>query len=55
MYGEASGDYVGFAVAGVGDIDNDGLGDVLIGAYGQDDAGTDAGAVYLVTGAELEL
>jgi len=50
LSGEAAGDQAGSAVAGAGDLDGDGLSEVLVGAYGQDGAGTDAGAVYVVSG-----
>ncbi|MFH1468367.1 MAG: hypothetical protein ABIO70_28520, partial [Pseudomonadota bacterium] len=48
--GEASGDAAGSAVAGVGDVDGDGLDDVAIGAPGSDQAAADSGMVYLVHG-----
>ncbi len=38
---------------GVGDIDNDGIPDVMLGAMLNDDAGTDAGSAYLFLGAGL--
>lgn len=47
--GEDRPDYAG-QVAGGGDMDGDGVPDLLIGAYGDDSAGEDAGAVYLVPG-----
>ena len=50
LNGETAGDQAGAAVAAAGDQDGDGLGDVLVGAWGQDGVGTDAGAVYLVSG-----
>ena len=49
--GEESGDFAGFAVAGAGDADADGLADLLIGAYGEDELGRRTGAAYLVLGA----
>ena len=48
--GEASNDYAGEAVAGVGDVDGDGLDDFVVGAWGSDVGGTDAGQTYLVLG-----
>ncbi len=51
--GEAAYDYAGLSVAGVGDVDGDGLDDVLVGGYGNDVAGSAAGAAYLVPGASL--
>jgi hypothetical protein len=60
--GEALGDRLGRAVAGagnvtedgVGDIDGDGVPDVLISAPFHDSAGTDAGRVYVYSGADLD-
>ena len=51
--GEADDDYAGWAVAGAGDIDGDGLDDILIGAWGNDRGGADAGSVYLFLGSDL--
>ena len=42
--------YAGWSVAIAGDVDGDGLDDVLIGAYGNDEATYDAGQAYLVLG-----
>jgi hypothetical protein len=41
------GDGVGFAMSAPGDIDGDGLGDLLVGAGGHDDPATDAGIAAL--------
>ena len=51
LWGEAAGDLAALVVAGAGDQNGDGLGDLLVGADGQDGAGVDAGAVYLISGA----
>ena len=51
LLGVAAGDEAGSAVAFVGDLDGDGTDDVAVGALGEDGAGTDAGAVYLLDGA----
>jgi len=48
--GEASSDFAGYAVAGAGDVTNDGYDDILIGAIYNDDGGAGAGAAYLVFG-----
>lgn len=48
--GESSGDYAGTSVQGSGDIDGDGYDDILIGAYGDDDGGAQAGAFYIIYG-----
>jgi len=50
LEGELPGDQAGLSVAGVGDMDGDGLGDLLVGAPGSDGWGEDAGAAYLVLG-----
>jgi hypothetical protein len=46
--GEAESDLAGWSVAGPGDVDGDGLGDVLVGAPQNDNRGTDAGAAYML-------
>ncbi len=48
--GEAAHDCAGTDVSAAGDVDGDGFGDLLIGAQYNDDAGSAAGAAYLVLG-----
>lgn len=48
---EAINDF-GESLAGVGDADNDGYGDILIGAYQNDEGGEIAGAAYLIYGSD---
>ncbi len=48
--GEEERDASGYAVAYAGDVNGDGLGDFLIGAWGSDAGGTDAGQTYLFLG-----
>jgi len=48
--GTTAGDNAGSSVASPGDLDGDGTPDIVIGANGDDSAGGDAGAFYLVTG-----
>ncbi len=48
--GAGAGDGAGYSVAPAGDFDGDGFDDVLVGAWSNDDGGTDAGAAYLVRG-----
>jgi len=50
-WGEAATDFAGFAVALGGDVDGDGYDDLLVSSSGEDSGGSDAGAVYLVLGA----
>jgi hypothetical protein len=51
--GEGDNDGAGAYVAGAGDVDGDGRADLLIGAYWNDEGGTNAGKAYLVFGASL--
>jgi hypothetical protein len=48
--GESQDDKSGKAVAGAGDINGDGLDDILIGVSGNDDGGQTAGKTYLIFG-----
>lgn len=41
-------DLFGASVAGIGDLDGDGIEDVAVGAQWDDDGGTDRGAVYIL-------
>jgi hypothetical protein len=49
LTGEAAGDRLGVSVAGAGDFDHDGSGDVIVGAYFNDAGADDAGRAYVVT------
>ncbi len=49
--GESSSDQAGYTVGGGGDLDGNGLNDLLVGASSDDDGGSGAGAVYVVTDA----
>ena len=46
--GENTSDVAGYFVNGAGDVNGDGLSDLLVGAYGNDDGGSAAGKTYLV-------
>ncbi len=52
--GGASLDMFGYSVSG-GDVDGDGLGDVIIGAYGENSNGADSGSVYVYSGLDGSL
>ena len=41
-------DYFGISVAGIGDLDGDGIEDIAVGADGDDDEDSGAGAVYIL-------
>ncbi|MES2638008.1 MAG: FG-GAP-like repeat-containing protein [Myxococcota bacterium] len=45
--GEDPYDFLGYAIAGAGDVDEDGRAELVVGAVGNDDGGIDAGKVYL--------
>ena len=53
IVGEAAGDFVGFSVSGAGDVNGDGLADLVVGARYADASGVDSGASYVVFGREL--
>ncbi len=42
------GDRFGFGVTALGDLDGDGVGDLAVGAFFDDDGGTDRGAVWIL-------
>ena len=48
--GDNQGDQAGYSVAGLGDINGDGIDDFAIGAPGSDKSGTQAGAAYIFLG-----
>jgi len=48
--GALAGDAVGYSLSGVGDLNGDGLADLLIGAIGADPHGSYSGAAYVVFG-----
>ncbi|MBI4592013.1 FG-GAP repeat protein, partial [Candidatus Uhrbacteria bacterium] len=50
MRGESYNDNAGWSVAGVGDVNGDGVDDLAVGAPSSDDAATDAGSVYVLFG-----
>jgi hypothetical protein len=41
-------DQLGITLASLGDLDGDGIGDLAVGAYRDDDGGTDRGAVWIL-------
>ncbi|MBJ95529.1 MAG: hypothetical protein CMP23_13785, partial [Rickettsiales bacterium] len=51
--GEAAGDQSGSSVSTAGDVDGDGLDDILIGAPENDDSSSGAGKSYLVLASSI--
>jgi hypothetical protein len=52
VFGETAGDWLGQRVAGAGDVDGDGIPEVLASAPGADLAGFDSGAAQVRSGAD---
>lgn len=54
LYGERANDQAGYAVAGLGDVDGDGVDDVAVGApfHNASELAPNAGAVYVFSGGE---
>ncbi len=48
--GDAAGDHAGWSVSGAGDVNGDGIADVIVGAPLGDDGGGNAGEAYVVFG-----
>lgn len=56
IHGVAANDRLGISVSGVGDVNGDGVDDLLIGAYGADSNGnSDAGQSYVIFGSQVGL
>ncbi len=50
LTGETAGDWFGTSVSGAGDVNNDGLSDIVVGASENDLGGNNAGRVYVFLG-----
>ena len=50
LIGEASGDYAGYSLTTMPDVDGDGNDELVVGAYNNDDGASAAGSVYVVPG-----
>ncbi|MCP4807195.1 MAG: hypothetical protein GY913_26280 [Proteobacteria bacterium] len=54
-FGAGTSDYLGYGVAGLGDINDDGFADFALGAYGDDDNGSYSGSVWIHYGSASAL
>jgi len=50
IQGDGAGDQAGFGITAAGDFNGDGFDDIIVGAIGGDDGGTDAGEAYVIFG-----
>ena len=50
IQGDVGGDELGYSVSGAGDVNGDGLDDLIVGAFKGDDGGMDSGEAYVVYG-----
>ncbi len=50
--GSDSGDAFGYSVSGTGDVNGDGVPDIIVGGQNNDTVGTDVGAAYVFSGAQ---
>ncbi|WP_395023057.1 FG-GAP-like repeat-containing protein [Dongia sp.] len=54
VYGDFAGDFAGVSVSAAGDIDGDGIDDLLVGAPGADPHGASSGAVEVIYGTGID-
>jgi Ca2+-binding RTX toxin-like protein len=52
ILGDATNDAAGYSVSSAGDVNGDGIGDLIVGAYTGDNGGSNAGEAYVIFGKE---
>jgi hypothetical protein len=53
LVGEAAGDRSGFSLSGAGDVNGDGVPDIIVGAWGANPSGDESGRTYVVFGGDF--
>ncbi len=53
--GDSAGDWFGWSVGGAGDVNKDGYPDLIVGAWGDDNNGTNSGSARVLSGKALTL
>lgn len=52
LHGDAPSGFFGFAVGGAGDVNHDGVRDIIVGAFGDDSFGANSGKAQVISGSD---